>query len=83
MKTKAHPKTNMKTKSYHKSNLGSYAPHISTNDGYITYHDSPRYAKASQEQLEEWAGSRIEAVRNAALTEQGKRALGEWIRCSE
>lgn len=68
----------MKTKSYHKSNLGSFAPSISTNDGYITYHDSPRYAKASEEQLEEWAGARIAAVRNAALTEQAERALGEW-----
>ncbi len=68
----------MKTKSYYKSNLGSFSPAISTNDGYITYHDSPRYAKATAEQLEKWAGSNLKAVRNAALTEQAERALGEW-----
>jgi len=68
----------MKTKSYHKSNLGSFAPSISTNDGYIVYHDSPRYGKASEEQLEAWAESRIKAVSNAALTEQAERALSQW-----
>lgn len=68
----------MKTKSYHKSNLGSFTPAIGTNDGYIVYHDSPRYAKASKEQLESWAESRIKAVSNAARTEQAERALNEW-----
>jgi hypothetical protein len=68
----------MKTKSYHKSNLGSFAPAISTNDGYIVYHDSPRYGKATEEQLEAWAESRIKAVSNAARTEQAERALNEW-----
>lgn len=68
----------MRTKSYHKSNLGSFAPSISTNDGYIVYHDSPRYGTASEEQLEAWAESRLRAVSNAARTEQAERALNEW-----
>lgn len=69
----------MKTKSYHISNLGSYAPsHIADNNGYVTYHDSIRYGKASDEQLAEWAESRNKAVRNAAITEQAERDLEEW-----
>lgn len=68
----------MKTKSYHTSNLGSFAPSISTKDGYIVCHDSPRYGKASEEQLKVWAESRIKAVSNAARTEQAERALNEW-----
>lgn len=71
---------NMKTKSYHVSNLGSYAPPGATQNGqgYITYHDSPRYAKATEEQLAEWSASRNQAVRNAALTEIAERALAVW-----
>lgn len=69
----------MKTKSYHISNLGSFAPSsANVENGYVTYHDSPRYGKASDEQLEEWAGSRTKAVRNAAVTEQAERALAKW-----
>jgi hypothetical protein len=73
------PNTKMKTRSYHISNLGSYAPsHIADNNGYVTYHDSDRYGKATDEQLEEWAESRTTAVRNAAITEQAERKLAEW-----
>jgi len=70
----------MKTKSYHHSNLGSYAPSGATRDsqGYITYHVSPRYASASQEQLDTWSEGKNTAVRNAALTEIAERALKIW-----
>ena len=68
----------MKTKSYHVSNFGKFAPAISSNDGYVVYHDSPRYGAATDEQLEAWTESRNKAVRNAALTEQAERRLGEW-----
>ena len=70
----------MKTKSYHISNLGSYAPRAAVADpeGYVTYHDSARYAEASDEQLDAWAESRNAAVRNAALTEQAERRLKQW-----
>lgn len=69
----------MKTKKYHQSNLGSYAPtQVADSYGYITYHDSPRYAKASAEQLGEWASSRISVVRSAAITEQCERELAKW-----
>jgi len=76
---KTQTKIKMKTRSYHISNLGSYAPsHIADSNGYVTYHDSDRYGKATDEQLEEWAESRIKAVRNAAITEQAERKLAEW-----
>jgi hypothetical protein len=76
MKTK-NPK--MKTKSFHSSNMGSYGAGLPTNsNGYVTIHDSPRYAKATEEQLAEWAESRTHAVRAAALTEQAERGLREW-----
>ena len=70
----------MKTKKYHQSNLGSYAPAGASRDsqGYITYHESPRYSSASREQLDAWADSRTAVVRNAALTEIAERALEEW-----
>lgn len=68
----------MKTKSFHQSNLGSYAPACADCNGYITIHDSPRYAKASAEQISEWTESRTKLVRNAALTEQSERRLREW-----
>lgn len=69
----------MKTKHYHISNLGSFGHSIPTDaNGYVTYHDSPRYAKATEDQLEAWAMSRSPAVRAAARTEQAERALEQW-----
>lgn len=69
----------MKTKSYHISNLGSFAPSAATTeDGYVTYHDSPRYGEATDEKLNEWAKSRTKTVRNAAVTEIAERALSVW-----
>lgn len=70
----------MKTKSYHYTALGSYTPAGATRDrqGYITYHDSPLYAKATAEQLEEWSESLTTSVRNAAVTEIAERALAIW-----
>lgn len=69
----------MKIKSYHVSNLGSFAPReCAGNDGYVVYHDSPRYRTATEEQLASWSESRIKPVRNAAKTEIAERALSEW-----
>lgn len=69
----------MKKQSYHISNLGSYAPsHIADKDGYVSYHDSPRYSAATDAQLEEWAGDSRKLVRNAAITEQAERRLAAW-----
>ena len=69
----------MKTKSYHSSNMGSYGAGLPTNsNGYVTIHDSPRYDTATDEQLAEWAASRIKAVRAAALTERAERAVRKW-----
>jgi hypothetical protein len=70
----------MKTKSYHHTALGSYTPAGATRDGqgYVTYHDSPRYAAATEDQLDAWSESRTTPVRNAALTEIAERALKVW-----
>lgn len=69
----------MNTKCYHISNFGSFAPEVEADaNGYVTYHESERYAKASNAQLREWLGSRIKAVRNAAATEIAQRKLNQW-----
>jgi hypothetical protein len=69
----------MKTRSYHVSNFGSFRPAASADtDGYVTYHDSPRYRDATDDQLEAWLDSRVAAVRNAAATEIAERKLNEW-----
>ena len=69
----------MKTKTYHVSNLGSFGGVVSPDaNGYVTYHDSPRYDKATDKQLADWAESTIRAVRNAAKTEMAERGIREW-----
>ena len=71
----------MQTKTYHISNLGSYGAGIPTDHhGYVTIHDSPRYAEADDAQLSEWAESRTRTVRAAALTEMAERSLSKWRR---
>jgi hypothetical protein len=72
----------MKTKSYHVSNFGSFGGGVRADaEGYVTYHDSPRYKTASGVQLAEWAESgRTLAIRNAAQTEINERRLREWRR---
>jgi hypothetical protein len=69
----------MKTKSCHKTNLGSFAGRlVADGDGYVCYHDHTRYAKASDEQLEQWAQSMSLSVANAAELELASRALDRW-----
>jgi hypothetical protein len=69
----------MKTKTYHISHFGEFAPHhLADSRGFVTYHDNPRYASASEDQLGEWSSSRITAVRAAAVTEIQGRRLQEW-----
>ena len=69
----------MKYKIYHISNFGSFAPQgVSEENGYVKYHDSPRYDNANFEQLNDWAESRISLVRNAALTEIAERNVQSW-----
>jgi len=64
----------MKKRTYHVSNLGQFAPHeIADADGYVTRHDHPRYALASDELLEKLSHSGSRLVRNAAITEQENR----------
>lgn len=69
----------MKTKTYHVSNLGSFGGGVSPDtNGYVTYHDSPRYARGTAEQLAEWAESPVRAIRNAAKTEMAERGIQDW-----
>jgi hypothetical protein len=73
----------MKTSTYHITHFGSFAPNIADGDGYVTYHCSERYQRATDAQLAMWAESRYTAVRNAALTEQCERRLAAWRRRDE
>jgi hypothetical protein len=69
----------MKTKTYHITNFGSFAPSgVDAVDGYVTIHDSARYAEASEEELGAWENSKLSAVRHAALTERAQRLLDRW-----
>ena len=69
----------MKTNTTHISNFGGSLYLETSTDGYAVYHESPRYAAASDSQLESWTDSRFEAVRNAARCEQFNRARDEWL----
>lgn len=51
--------------------------------GYIEYHDSPRYSKASDSQLDEWQESPNKLIRNAARIELANRKLRAWSEKSE
>ena len=69
----------MKTETYHISNLGSFGGGIPTDSqGYVTRHVSPRYAQATNEELDAWTRSKLAPVRAAALTEQADRAIRAW-----
>ena len=68
----------MKTKSIHVSNLGSFGVNLSNANGYVTCHDSLRYAKATNAKLDTWSESRVKAVRNAAAVEMAKREIRQW-----
>lgn len=74
----------MKIGRYHYTQMGSHQPRgvVKDAEGYIAYHDHPRYAAASEEQLTEWATSDHVAVRNAAATELAERRLRTWRRKS-
>jgi hypothetical protein len=69
----------MKTKKIHASVFGWFAPtHLEDEEGYIVFHDSPRYAKATDESLERWALRKNVIIRNAAEVEQRSRLMAEW-----
>lgn len=70
----------MNTNTTHISNFGSFAPRGASIDreGYIHYHDSDRYAEASDTQLEQWLALGSAIVRNAAAIEMAERALNAW-----
>ena len=74
----------MKKSSTHKSNFGGFAPIGANVNGYIEYHDSPRYARASLAQLEEWeSDAKMLIVRNAARIELANRKIRAWNEKSE
>jgi hypothetical protein len=73
----------MKKDITHISNFGSFAPIGANALGYIEYHDSPRYSKASDSQLDEWQESPNKLIRNAARIELANRGLRAWNEKSE
>ena len=69
----------MRKSSTHISNFGKFAPIGANVGGYIEYHDSPRYSRATNAQLEEWASdAKMQIVRNAARIELANRAILKW-----
>ena len=74
----------MRKSSTHKSNFGSFAPIGANANGWIEYHESARYARASIAQLEEWeADAKMLIVRNAARIELANRKIFAWNEKSE
>ena len=74
----------MKKLTVHKSSFGKFAPIGANVNGYIEYHDSPRYSRATNAQLEEWASdARMQIVRNAARIELANRKIRSWNEKSE
>ena len=68
----------MKYQIFHETNFGFFTPrHLLDANGFITVHDSPRYASATDKQLDQWCESRLSTVRAAAEVEQRKRAMRE------
>jgi len=73
----------MKTLTFHTGIFGSFGSQIPTdNDGWTIIHDSPRYGKATDEQLARWRQSHLAAVRSAASAEAARRAVSAWHRQS-
>ena len=69
----------MKTITFHKSSLGKFASHrIADEEGFITIHDSSRYAMAAVAELTAWETSRFAPIRNAAMVEMAARKLSAW-----
>ena len=69
----------MKTAACHYSNFGVFGQSLPRcMNGYVTFHNSPRYAEASTHQLIEWEKSRLRLVRVAAKVEIASRQLQDW-----
>jgi|LakMenEpi03Aug12_release.lakeMendotaPanAssembly.Ray.scaffolds.fasta_scaffold4234762_1 hypothetical protein len=68
----------MAVANFHISSFGSFASGFESSNGFVYYHDHPRYEKASDDQLAEWTTSRLKAVRNAAWAEINQRSLQAW-----
>lgn len=64
----------------HVTNLGRFGSTLAVDSGgYVVCHDSPRYAAADADQLEEWAyGAEPRGVRNAAAIALLQRGIAEW-----
>jgi hypothetical protein len=67
----------MKTKTTHKSNLGIAGAHIPSDfQGYIEYHDSPRYARMTLAELDDLADSTpYKTVEAAIAIERAHRVI--------
>lgn len=69
----------MKTRSFHINNLGRFGSGlVHDSQGFVTVHDHDRYKKATEEQLNKWASSKLGAVKNAASSELIERRIQAW-----
>jgi hypothetical protein len=70
----------MKTRDVHVNNFGIFRPCVKPDfHGYVTIHDSNRYASMSHEDLEDLiVNHRLSAVRAAAAVEIADRAVANW-----
>ena len=63
----------------HISNFGNAHPQAAANrEGYIEYHNSGRYASATDSQLDKWLQDPNVFVKNAAAIEIAERELNVW-----
>jgi hypothetical protein len=70
----------MKRARCHVTSFGAFRPGCSPDfDGYIEYHESDKYRKMSDQDLEKakWL-HRVEICRNAAAVEIALRRIEEW-----
>ena len=68
----------MKVRTVHVNNFGNFAPPGSDYQGYITYHDDPRYEEATDAQLQQWLNSNVPLVQAAVRVERANRAIQRW-----
>lgn len=63
----------------HISNFGNAQPQATADrEGYIEYHNSSRYAAATDSQLSKWLEDANVLVKNAAAIEIAERELNMW-----
>lgn len=71
-----HKENNMKTRTIHISNLGQFGSGlVPDSTGFVTIHDDPQYAAATEDQLKTMVDEQTGVVWNAAKCELIKRRI--------